>query len=99
MYELEVIQSVNYIKFDEIAEIKRKGADVYGKLFVGDKVKVKTKAEADYLCGDNFYGVVACKIISEPVTKVERVEVEVTEKETFFKKETKKKKHKTPIVD
>lgn len=100
MYELEVIETITYSKFDNIAEIKRKGADIKGKLFTGDKIKVKSKEEAEYLCGANPKNVVACRIISEPKTediaeKVDKVNEKIGKKE----KQPRKKKAKTTSVD
>lgn len=92
MYELEVIQTVTYSKFNDIVKIKRKKLEEKGKLFVGDIVTVKTKAEADYLCGDNPKKVIACKIISEPTIEKEiDLITEETEPEVFEKKSEKKK--------
>lgn len=100
MYELEVIETITYSKFDNIAEIKRKGLDVKGKLFAGDKLKVRTKEEADYLCGGNSKNVIACKIIEEPkaedvAEKVDKVDEKIGKKE----KQPRKKKAKTTSVD
>ena len=94
MYELEVIETVTYSKFDDIVKIKRKKLEEKGKLFVGDIVTVKTKEEADYLCGSNPKNVVACKIISEPTIEKEidlNSEETNSESKVFDRKFEKKK--------
>lgn len=91
MYELEVMETVTYSKFDDIVKIKRKKHEKKGKLFEGDIVTVKTKEEADYLCGNNPKNVIACKIISEPTIENEPI-IQETNPEPIVKKKTKKKK-------
>ena len=79
MYKLEVIENVAYSNFDNIVKMHRKKVEEKGKIFVGDIITVKTKEEADYLCGDNPKNIVACKIISSPI-----IENELDIKETYL---------------
>lgn len=82
MIELEVIKSIPYSKFDNLVSITRKSKDVKGEIHAGDIIVVRTEEEARYLCGENDYKLVACKIL-----RVIPKEVETADKKSKVKTE------------
>lgn len=79
MIELEVLKSIPYSKYDELVSIKRKGIDKKGEILAGDIIVVSTEEEAKYLCGENQYNLVACKIL-RVIPKKEDGELETADK-------------------
>ena len=75
MIKVEVIKEFTLEKFDELENIKRKGNDIKGKLFVGDTFECD-KDMCDYLMGQNRSNSVVVKVIEvEPEkTMEERIE-------------------------
>lgn len=62
MIQVEVIKGFTLNEFDKIQNIKRKGADTKGRLYVGDVFECDKKM-ADYLMGKNMSGAIVVKII------------------------------------
>lgn len=62
MIQVEVIKDFSLNEFDKIQNIKRKGADTKGRLYVGDVFECDKKM-ADYLMGKNMSGAIVVKII------------------------------------
>lgn len=85
MIKVEVIETFNLERYNELKNIQRKGANTIGMLYVGDKFECE-KELADYLLGDNP--------IKKAVVKV----IEVIPEKKEIKEETKtmpKKKKKS----
>ena len=62
MIQVEVIKDFTLKDFDKIQNIKRKGADTKGRLYVGDTFECDKKM-ADYLMGKNMSGAIVVKTI------------------------------------
>lgn len=62
MIKCEVIKEFTLERFNELKNIKRKGFDTKGKLYVGDIFECD-KEMADYLMGDNKDRQVVVKVI------------------------------------
>lgn len=79
MIKCEVIKDFTLARFDELENIKRKGADVYGALKVGDTFECE-KEMAEYLTGNNPIKEVVVKILEvEPEKETELVTEEAEE--------------------
>lgn len=80
MIKCEVIKDFTLAKFDELKNIERKGADVYGALKVGDTFECE-KEMAEYLTGNNPIKEVVVKILEvEPIEETtEPVNEEIEE--------------------
>lgn len=74
MVKVEVIESFNLERFNELKNIKRKATDTEGKLYVGDIFEC-TEEMAEYLTGNNVLNKEVVKIIEvKPETKFEQIE-------------------------
>lgn len=97
MIKVEVIKEFTLEKFDELENIKRKGNDIQGKLFVGDTFECD-KDMCDYLMGQNRSNSVVVKVIEVIPEKVveakEEPKIEIKEENIKSKKTTKKKSSK-----
>ena len=80
MVKVEVIESFNLERFNELKNIKRKATDTKGKLYVGDIFEC-TEEMAEYLTGNNVLNKEVVKIIEvKPETKVETKVEQIEEK-------------------
>lgn len=94
MIKCEVIEEFAFARFNELKDVKRKGKESAGKLFVGDTF-ICDKDIAKYLNGNNPLNKVVIKVIEvEPVKEVPKVK-ETKEIEPDVVIETKPKKKKT----
>ena len=62
MIKLEAIKEFSLQRFDELKNIKRKGKEEKGKIFVGDTFECE-KELAEYLTGNNEKKYVVAKVI------------------------------------
>lgn len=92
MVRLEVIEEFTLQDFGKLKDIKRKGKDIEGRLFIGDTF-VCDKAMQDYLLGNNALNKAVAKVVEVIPEKVEVVEkAENIESKTITKKSKKSKK-------
>ena len=95
MIKCEVIKDFTIAKYNELVNIEGRGANIKGKLFVGDTFEC-SKEMCDYLMGNNAKGEVVVKVVEiEPpvIEKVEPLEeVDLPETITAELKKPKKKK-------
>lgn len=94
MIKCEVIKDFTLSKYNELVNIEGRGANIKGKLFVGDTFEC-SKEMCDYLMGNNIKGEVVVKVIEvePPILEVEPLEeVELPETMTLELKKPKKKK-------
>ena len=83
MIQVEVIKDFTLKDFDKIQNIKRKGADTKGRLYVGDTFECDKKM-ADYLMGKNMSGAIVVKTIGVIVKEEKSL---VSKKKSVRKKE------------
>lgn len=100
MIKCEVIKDFTLSKYNELVNIEGRGANIKGKLFVGDTFEC-SKEMCDYLMGNNIKGEVVVKVIEveppilevvEPLEEVELPETMTLELKKPKKKKTSKKK-------
>ena len=91
MFELEVIKSIPYSRYDKLVSIKRINEEKKGELFAGDIIVVETEEEANYLCGENKYSLEACKLKRVISKKLEQADKKVDKLEKAVKNVRKKK--------
>ena len=84
MVKLEVIEEFTLKKFDELKNVKRKGRDENGRLFIGDTFECNEEM-ANYLTGDNDLKKEVAKVIG--IKQEEKTEEKPKTKKT---KKTKK---------
>ena len=93
MITCEVIEKFNLGEFNKLKNIKRKGIDKKGTLFVGDTFECD-KEMADYLTGNNANKKVVVKIIEVTPEEIKEEKVEVIEDPYYDYEESKKKNKK-----
>lgn len=93
MIKVEVIKEFTLGKFDELENIKRKGKNIEGKLFVGDTFECD-RDMCDYLMGQNRLNSAVVKIVEVFPEKVVEAKEEPKVIKQEIKKPTKKKSSK-----
>lgn len=93
MIKCEVIIDFTLQKFDELKNIKRKGKEEKGKLFVGDTFECN-KEMAEYLTGKNKNNSIVVRVIEviPEEKKEEKQEIKEPVKEEAKRKTTRRKR-------